>query len=236
MAGACRRVELYNLRISDVRLEGNVYVITLFETKTHISRTFTIEGEYTPLKKNYISARPNKCLYDKFFLRYNKGRCYNQVIGINKIGAMPKDIAEWLKLPDVNNYTGHSFRRTSTTILADAGASRVQIKRHGGWKTENVVDGYIEDSINSKRKISNLIVNSIMKKKNKKSNAQGNCRTESCAMDFSENDDDSDDSDVVLVCDDESKVENVNNDATDQVFTRSKSKSSKTITLNISLT
>jgi integrase len=35
---------------------------------------------------------------------------------------MGKEIANYLKLPEAENYTGHSFRRSSATILVDAGA------------------------------------------------------------------------------------------------------------------
>ncbi|KAJ8914344.1 hypothetical protein NQ315_011332 [Exocentrus adspersus] len=38
-------------------------------------------------------------------------------------------------------YTGHCFRRTSASLLADSGASIDVLKRHGGWKSASVAEG-----------------------------------------------------------------------------------------------
>lgn len=65
---------------------------------------------------------------------------------------MPKDIAEFLSLPEPELYTGHSFRRTSATLLVDGGADLTTLKRHGGWKSNVVAEGYIEDLLNNKKK------------------------------------------------------------------------------------
>lgn len=73
----------------------------------------------------------------------------------------PREIADWLKLPNSNNYTGHSFWRTSATILSDAGANMTELKRHGGWKSAQVAEGYIEDSIENKRRIAKRITTAI---------------------------------------------------------------------------
>lgn len=63
---------------------------------------------------------------------------------------MPKEIANYLNLPDPQAYSGHSFRRTSATLLADFGGDITTLKRHGGWKSSQIVEGYIEDSIKKK--------------------------------------------------------------------------------------
>ena len=70
-----------------------------------------------------MEARLADCSVDKFFLRYSNGKCVKQSIGINKFASMPKDIATFFNLPNADQYTGHSFRRTSTTLLVDAGAA-----------------------------------------------------------------------------------------------------------------
>ena len=74
---------------------------------------------------------------------------------------MPKTIAVWLGLENPELYTGHTFRRSSATLLANSGANITTLKRHGGWKSEQVAEGYIEDSIGNKRKISMRISNAI---------------------------------------------------------------------------
>lgn len=96
-------------------------VIKLNDTKTHISRTFTIEGDFLKTVKAYRALRPSNATSNRFFMNYSNGRCTNQVIGKNKLGSMPKQIAIFLKLDNPEKYTGHSFRRSSATLYADQG-------------------------------------------------------------------------------------------------------------------
>lgn len=84
-----------------------------------------------------------------------------QPIGRNKFLSTPKLIADFLGLPDPEKYTGHSFRRTSATLLANSGADIITLKQHGGWRSTNVVEGYVENSISRKRKIGSLITNQL---------------------------------------------------------------------------
>lgn len=96
-----------------------------------------------------------------FFLNYQNGKCTKQPVGINKFGTMAKDIAKFLQLPNPELYTGHCFRRSSATILVNAGADLLTLKRHGGWKSSNVAESYIDNSMANKMKISRSIVESI---------------------------------------------------------------------------
>ncbi|KAJ8977820.1 hypothetical protein NQ317_007521 [Molorchus minor] len=71
---------------------------------------------------------------------------------------MGKIPTSYLKLPDVACYTGHCLRRSSATLLADAGVDITTIKRHAGWKSTTVAEGYVENSIENKTKISNQVL------------------------------------------------------------------------------
>lgn len=73
------------------------------------------------------------------------------------MGSIPKQIAEYLGLPDAKLYTGHCFRRSSATILVDAGGDLLELKRHGGWRSSTVAEGYVDDSINNKTATSSKI-------------------------------------------------------------------------------
>lgn len=159
--GACRGGELCQLTIRNVIDKNFVLHVTLPDTKTHLPRSFVIDGEYYNIVKKYMDLRPQKSSTDRFFMNYRSGRCTQQPIGKNKLSNMPAQIAEYLKLPEAKSYTGHTFRRTSATILADAGADIIAIKRHGGWKSDRVAEGYIDDSINNKKKRSNQITEFI---------------------------------------------------------------------------
>jgi len=67
-------------------------------------------------------------------------------VGIHSFGSMPSKIAIFLKLENPTQYTGHCFRRSSATVLAGHGADITTLKRHGGWKSTTVAEGYIEHS------------------------------------------------------------------------------------------
>ncbi|KAJ8972084.1 hypothetical protein NQ317_019640 [Molorchus minor] len=93
-----------------------------------------------------------------FFLYYKAGKCSSQPVGKNTMGKIPSVVDSYLKLPDVACYTGHCLRRSSATLLADAGVDITTIKRHAGWKSTTVAEGYVENSIENKTKIANQVL------------------------------------------------------------------------------
>lgn len=159
--GACRCNEMTNITIKDVENHDGVIIVTLRDTKTKIDRTFVIRDESAEIVQKYIALRPTDVKSDRFFLNYKNNKCTKQVIGRHKIAAMPKAIATYLNLPNPEYYTGHCFRRSSATILADTGANLVTLKRHGGWKSDRVAESYIEESIENKSNITRKINESI---------------------------------------------------------------------------
>lgn len=120
-----------------------------------------MKEDFVKVVEKYQKLRPENLQTNRFFINYQRGRCLKQVIGKNKIANMPQQIATFLNLPNPELYSGHCFRRTSATLLADAGADLTMVKRHGGWKSSTVAEGYIEDSIQNKSKISNKITETI---------------------------------------------------------------------------
>lgn len=160
--GACRGNELLKITVDDVKkYSDDLLLVNLTDTKTKIDRSFIIRGQYKQIVEKYQSLRPSHMTSNRFFIRYYNGKCCKQVMGKNRISSMPLEIAVYLKLPDCNLYTGHCFRRTSATLLADSGADLTVLKRHGGWKSSSVAEGYIEDSIQNKEKTSTRIVENI---------------------------------------------------------------------------
>ena len=59
---------------------------------------------------------------------------------------MPHEVAKFLNLPEWEKYTFHSFRRTSATSAADAGASTEQLVDFFGWKNGSMCQEYISSS------------------------------------------------------------------------------------------
>lgn len=162
VAGACRREELVNITTKDIEiLNKSSALIKIPKTKTNIQRSFTISDDFFNIFEKYRALRPANATTNRFFLNYRNGKCTQQVIGINKFGSMPKEIATYLNLPDPKSYTGHTFRRTSATLLAEAGADVTVLKRHGGWKSNAIAEGYVEQSTENKRKIEAQITQSV---------------------------------------------------------------------------
>lgn len=159
--GACRRQELANITTNDVENHGRVLLVQVKNTKNKIPRSFTIQGPFHDIVKKYEALRSTKAMSNRFFQNYQNGKCTSQPIGINKFGAMPKQIATFLNLDDPHEYTGHSFRRSSATLLADSGANLLTLKRHGGWRSNSVAEGYIDDSMRNKEEISSRITRNI---------------------------------------------------------------------------
>ncbi|PSN37552.1 hypothetical protein C0J52_12549 [Blattella germanica] len=136
VAGGCRRDEFYSMTVGDVQDTGSQLIITIPQTKTNQRRISVInDGEglnFLEFYRKYISLRPKELDKNFLFVGYRNGKCVNQRVGIHMIGGMPKKIASFLGLPNIEMYTGHCFRRTSATLLANAGADVSVLKRHGG--------------------------------------------------------------------------------------------------------
>ncbi|KAJ8665125.1 hypothetical protein QAD02_006787 [Eretmocerus hayati] len=156
--GALRTCEMTNLRVQDVQRittvnekqeEQMLFVFSIENTKTYHPRKFVVGREYVKVIDFYIKARPDDFAEDRFFYRYEK-KGIRQVLGKNWIRAVPKTIAEYLNLNDPHQYTGHCFRRTAATLLAETGANEMMLKELGGWKSTAVMQGYIQDSFFSK--------------------------------------------------------------------------------------
>ncbi|KAJ8910141.1 hypothetical protein NQ315_016110 [Exocentrus adspersus] len=76
------------------------------------------------------------------------------------MAKIPNHIANFLNLPEtlLYYYTGHRFRRTSATLLVHGGGDSIQLKRHGGWKSSTVAEGYIDSDMNDKNETSKNIL------------------------------------------------------------------------------
>ncbi|XP_031340500.1 uncharacterized protein LOC116168690 [Photinus pyralis] len=171
LAGACRCDELIKLTLHDIQDNGDILVVKIPDSKTKMQITFVITNETINgtsvhgIYRKYVSLRSAKTEHTRFFVNYIKGKCTIQVIGKNTIAKIPYKIAKYLELPDAEGYTGHSFRRTSASLLVDAGGDLLSLKRHGGWRSTNVAEGYLGESIVKKSKVSNQITCGMLSSK-----------------------------------------------------------------------
>ncbi|KAK4876477.1 hypothetical protein RN001_012899 [Aquatica leii] len=156
---ACRRDELLNLSTDDIEFKQDSIIISLPRTKNNILRTFAItDTNWIELIKEYAKLRPTETNQKTFFVTYRNGRCINSPIGINTIGKVSKNVAVYLKLPNPELFTGHCFQRSSATHLANRGGDLLTLKRHGGWKSSTVAEGYVDASLKNKVDVAKMFV------------------------------------------------------------------------------
>jgi integrase len=180
LSGACRCDELKNMTIDDIQDTQSVLIINIPDSKTGKSRVFTVVAVKNELAndlnlieiyRKYVSLRSPLTEHRRLFVNYQKGKCTVQPVGINKFAKVPAIIANYLKIPDASSYTGHCWRRTSASLLVDAGADLLTLKSHGGWKSSAVAEGYIENSIQNKISIATKILgNNLSEKPNRIAN------------------------------------------------------------------
>ncbi|XP_044587107.1 uncharacterized protein LOC123266772 isoform X3 [Cotesia glomerata] len=121
--GAMRCKELCNLNYNDIEDIGSKFIVSVPDAKNVYPRSFVIMNQFYNIVKKYVALRPDNCAHERFLLCYRSGYCIRQPIGKNKISNVPQNIAKFLNLPNPPAYTGHCFRRTSTSLLGNSGAS-----------------------------------------------------------------------------------------------------------------
>uniref|UniRef100_A0A1Y1NDN0 Uncharacterized protein n=1 Tax=Photinus pyralis TaxID=7054 RepID=A0A1Y1NDN0_PHOPY len=125
VVGACHTGELHKIKFKDIDLKDDVAIVRILETRNTIRRSFIItnnsEGssDWLKLLQTYMKLRPYNAVDERLFFRYERGRCVNQVVGRNTISKVPREIAKYLKLDNVYEYTGRAFRKSSATFLSN---------------------------------------------------------------------------------------------------------------------
>jgi hypothetical protein len=137
-----------------VLLKDEGFWVSLFDRKTGVvedSHTFLMpycasDVDICPVKIVMAFQQLSGFEEGRIFRQLWKGKFTENVKGIHKLRLIPRFIATSLGIEDPLKYTGQCFRRTSATALADSGASRTSLKRHGAWKSDSVVEGYLHNS------------------------------------------------------------------------------------------
>lgn len=162
--GVLRRAEIHDLKFEDVTIsnDGAIFVRIFRKKQVGPKRvsSFAIVGEIAfNVVMAYINCFDQANRKGPLFRRLlppgglmNKLRGSNIVVGINTIGNVPRQLALKLgKQPaDAKLFTGHSFRRSGATILAESGCSVLQLKEAGGWNSSTVAEHYIAESRHNK--------------------------------------------------------------------------------------
>jgi integrase len=163
--GGLRVCELVKLTWDDVAFASEGVIIVIRKSKTDragIGATKLLPA----LNDQTLSAPYYYNLYKdavidrtgRLFRNFANNKFTKNPAGKNTLAAMPHLIAEFLELPNPDLYTGHSFRVTSATVLADEGISSLTLKRHGRWASDSVAEGYLRESKQVRKETAELLV------------------------------------------------------------------------------
>ena len=148
--GLLRSRDVLKVTVEDVTLNSDGKYEVRFEhlrKRKNSGFTYTIPKIYSDLFKKYIEQIDiPRMKTNRFLKNYNvKGMMRFQNCGQNKVNKWHKVMCYVLGV-DETGYTSHCFRRSAATNLADAGVSFINLKRHGQWQCDAVVEGYIANS------------------------------------------------------------------------------------------
>jgi integrase len=167
--GGLRLLECMDLKLEQITRGPDGYTITHTRAKQRSDKMATKylvpqTGGYATQLANYIN-KVNSQL-EKFQGRvWYAGKKHSllasQVMGRNMVARVPHDIAARLALMDPSKYTFHSFRRTSATSAADAGATTEQMVDFYGWKNGSMCQEYVSSSRPAIMSMANRLAESI---------------------------------------------------------------------------
>lgn len=152
--GGLRMVECMDLALEKIIRGPEGFTITHTRAKQRsdkMSTKFLVpqEGGYADLLASYLDLVKNQLYQYSGRVWYTGRKTDNltcQTMGKNSVSKVPHEIAALLKLADPSKYTFHSFRRTSATRAADAGATSEQLVDFYGWKNSSMCQEYISSS------------------------------------------------------------------------------------------
>ena len=146
--GLLRISDLMNVNVEDVKmLDDKKTEITFEHTRKRRNPgfTFNIPPRYIQLFVKYDAELAENAT-GRYVKNYNKkSKKRSQPCGKHKAEGFVKRCCAILDISSTD-YTSHAFRRSAATNLADAGVSLINLKRHGQWKSDKVVEEYLANS------------------------------------------------------------------------------------------
>ena len=154
--GGLRCADLVGINCEDLEFNENTgmwvtYTISKQRGES-INNKFNIPLQFCSYLETYDNALHRCNAGSGRFMktyRVNKnceGFYTRQPMGKNFLAKFTVKMANFLNLPNPETYSGHAIRRSSASIMAEAGTSTSQLKKHFYWKTEATSLKYIENS------------------------------------------------------------------------------------------
>ena len=132
---------------------GLIYIIPQVYTtymRDYINQIGTVAGDTEE------EAKARKFLRN---MNTKQGKRLNNM-GVNNIRSIARKAATQLGYDAElsKKFTGHAWRRSAATNLADEGVTLTNLKRHGQWQSEKVVEGYMANSKPLREERKNLLL------------------------------------------------------------------------------
>lgn len=179
--GAFRRSELVNIKWSDITLVPEGIEILISRSKTDQGG----EGQVCAIpKSNDVVLCPVSALAEwrehliidtgHVFQQITAGgRLLNETIKPHQVNVVVKSIAINCGLPDAESYSSHSMRRGFATEASRKGAPFSSIMRHGRWRHEGTVLGYIDEGKRFDQNAASIMLNHHKNEITDKENERG---------------------------------------------------------------
>ena len=166
-AGFLRFYELVNLRPLDIKIEGDMMRIHIVCSKTDrlrqgdevvVARTHSTTCPVAMLESYMVRtgmAWDDLCFLFRPIRKSKKGEtvresgCISYTCLRDLFKKKLKDLGYQLE-----EFGLHSLRAGGASAAANAGVPYHLFKRHGHWRSENVKDGYVEDSLDKRLEVS----------------------------------------------------------------------------------
>lgn len=154
--GGLRCADLVSIENADVEINEITgvwvqYSVSKQSANFHKRNQFLIPKPYDAWVIRYLEETNR---VGRVFKNFNK-RFTCQPMGVRTLAKTPSVVGKFLNLE--GNFSGHCFRRSSATILAENGATSTQLKTLMNWKGDNTALNYIDNSKSSRVSMSNLI-------------------------------------------------------------------------------
>ena len=144
------------IEVDDVLVEKrglhNIIEVTFKHERKRRNEGFMyyVPSKFAPMFSRYIGELCQDTVEKgnvQFLKNWNKiCKSCVQNTGKNNVNLLHHAGCKILKKPH-KGYSSHCWRRSAATNLADAGVPLINLKRHGQWQSDRVVEGYIANSL-----------------------------------------------------------------------------------------
>lgn len=136
----------------------------LFEKEDKACCPVEVFNQYLALAEARNVNSPHENLFKN--VRSNKHKelyLTKQNIGKRTLSEYGQKIAEFLQLENPEAYTGHCFRRTAATLMANNGGNAIGMKQFFRWSSTKTASEYVQNSTRNKKNLSSLVNDTLGK-------------------------------------------------------------------------